>query len=120
MPLNMGTVDDTEAAALLALDEVRVREFLAELESGGIIGPAGLHEHLEPVEDRSLDGGAELARCEFDLGLLQSLESDLHVTDRARERLREGRYGRYATCGGPIGSDRLRILPTAERCVEPA
>ena len=51
-------MDDTEAALALSHEEVRVRELLVSLETGGIIGHTGLTEQLLPVEDRSPGGGA--------------------------------------------------------------
>ncbi len=114
------TVDNTEAALALAHEEVRVRELLARLETGGIIGHTGLTEHLLPVEDRSPGGGAELAERELELGLVQDLESELRAIERARDRLREGRYGRCAKCGVPIGMLRLQAVPTTDRCVQHA
>lgn len=120
-PQNATTVmDETEAVALLAREEARVRTLLTRLESGGLVAHTGLDEHLVPVEDRSLGGGAELAERELELGLLQSLESELQDVERARSRLQEGTYGRCATCREQIGIERLRAVPVTDRCMRHA
>lgn len=112
--------DEREAATLLAADELRVRTLLTQLESGGVISHTGADEHLVPVEDRTFDGGAELAERELQLGLLESLERELAAIDNARSRLHEGRYGRCSSCGVRIGHERLRAVPAADRCIEHA
>lgn len=52
---------------------------------------------------------------------LQALRSDtaadVAAVDAARERIRRGRYGICATCGRPIGVDRLTARPTTELCI---
>ena len=57
---------------------------------------------------------------EFELGLVQDLESELRAIERARDRLCEGRYGRCAKCGVPIGMLRLQAVPATERCAQHA
>lgn len=114
------TMDAAETELALAHEEVRVRKLVAQLEEGGMVGHTGLTEHLLPVEDRSPHGGAELAERELELGLLQDLEAELHAIDRARVRLREGKFGFCSTCGGPIGALRLEAVPATEHCVEHA
>lgn len=49
-------------------------------------------------------------------GLLRSAEARLDAVDQALVRLDEGTYGTCATCGEPIGDDRLDGDPTARRC----
>ena len=41
---------------------------------------------------------------------------EINAIERAESRLAEGTYGECATCGGPIGYERLTAYPTAERC----
>jgi RNA polymerase-binding transcription factor DksA len=111
------TVDALEAARLLVEEEARLRGLLCRLESGGVIERAGREERLVAPEDTSLDAGSELAERELELGLLTSLESELRDVERARERLRDGEYGRCTTCGANIASARLRAMPTTEHCI---
>ena len=109
--------DENQAATMLEAEEVRIRSLLTRLETGGVVTHTGSDEHLVPVEDRTPDGGAELAERELELGLLQSLEAELAAVDRARGRLEAGRYGLCETCGEPITAERLRTLPAADHCV---
>lgn len=51
-------------------------------------------------------------------GLLADARRDVEALDRAADRLREGGYGRCATCGGPIAPARLEALPAAETCID--
>ncbi|HET7388320.1 MAG TPA: TraR/DksA C4-type zinc finger protein [Nocardioidaceae bacterium] len=48
---------------------------------------------------------------------LQSTRADV---DRALAKLDEGSYGRCDVCDGPIGDERLEVLPWAVRCVADA
>ncbi len=40
-----------------------------------------------------------------------------HTIFSARVRIRAGSYGRCIDCGGEIRVERLRVYPTAKRCV---
>ena len=113
-------MDESRAAQLLANEEVRIRTVIAGLESGGVVGHSGLHEHLEEVQDRTLDGGTELAERSFQLGLLEQLEGELQKVAQSRTNLAEGRYGKCATCGVHIADERLLAMPTTEYCVKHA
>ena len=42
---------------------------------------------------------------------------ELRAIEAARLRVRQGRYGECVECGTDIAFDRLRALPTAERCI---
>jgi RNA polymerase-binding protein DksA len=43
---------------------------------------------------------------------------ELQAIDRAKERMRDGSYGRCIDCGAEIGFERLCAYPTAERCIQ--
>lgn len=49
--------------------------------------------------------------------LLQQARAHQAELAWARERLDRGTYGRCEGCGGPIGLERLRVVPTATTCV---
>ncbi len=42
---------------------------------------------------------------------------ELEDIDAALARIRDGRYGRCLSCGGPMGLQRLRAIPEAKYCV---
>src|SRR5690242_8938191 len=46
-----------------------------------------------------------------------NLRSALVATVAALDRLDAGRYGVCATCGEPIGRERLKVMPEANWCV---
>jgi DnaK suppressor protein len=46
-----------------------------------------------------------------------STDSEILQIDMALHRIDEGRYERCATCGGPIGRERLEALPYATTCM---
>jgi RNA polymerase-binding transcription factor len=50
--------------------------------------------------------------------LLREARSRLLQLDHALVRLDDGSYGLCEVCGNPIGEERLRALPGAERCIE--
>lgn len=49
--------------------------------------------------------------------LLRDARAHLTGVAAALERLEAGEYGRCASCGGPIGAERLEALPDTDRCV---
>ena len=64
-------------------------------------------------------GDASTATEQADLRNSQ-IERDVHelrAIDAALARLEEGTYGMCTRCGGDIGEARLRVNPSAERCI---
>ena len=110
-------MDNKKITELLTTEERRIRTAIDDLERGGLVGHTGQHEHLEPPEDRTMDGGSELAERSFQLGQIGLLESELDDLAAARERLSQGTYGRCSTCGVEIAEERLLALPTTQFCV---
>ena len=45
------------------------------------------------------------------------LKQDQEQRSRAVEQLAKGNYGLCEDCRGPIGNERLAILPSATRCI---
>ncbi len=43
---------------------------------------------------------------------------EIQELEAARERIAAGTYGRCEDCGRDIGFERLRVQPTARRCIE--
>jgi DnaK suppressor protein len=50
--------------------------------------------------------------------LLARTEHRIAELDRALDRLAAGTYGTCATCGRPIGTDRLAARPDARTCID--
>lgn len=50
--------------------------------------------------------------------LLAQARADLTAVDAALARLDDGAYGTCATCGGPIGEERLDALPEITTCID--
>ena len=96
-----------------------LEHFIAVLEERRRLKVATI-EHLrrEAVEDAALEdettvpvarGTAELERAEY---------AELSRVNEALRRIIEGTFGLCEDCAGPIGRDRLELLPTTSRCVE--
>lgn len=49
---------------------------------------------------------------------LQHLSSQIRAIDQALERIAKGEYGTCSDCGEPIGANRLKANPMAQRCLE--
>ena len=113
-------MDVKKATALLTHEEIRIRGLLTDLESGGEVSRTGSVEHLEAPQDRSLDGGSELAERSLQMGMLEQLQGELHDLARARADLAAGDYGKCLTCGAMIADERLNAMPTTQRCIKHA
>ncbi|HVO10196.1 MAG TPA: TraR/DksA family transcriptional regulator [Vicinamibacteria bacterium] len=64
---------------------------------------------VEALSDNASNAGVGAAVVEITARTLQGIESALR-------RLRDGKYGVCADCGGEISAARLRAMPFAERC----
>lgn len=49
--------------------------------------------------------------------LLETARTQLQLIDDALTRIGEGRFGVCTECGGPVGLERLRALPTTSTCI---
>ncbi|MGH9043203.1 MAG: TraR/DksA family transcriptional regulator [Acidimicrobiia bacterium] len=103
-------------ADLLTEEELRTAARIAAL-------TRDFEEIVEGAESSNLDDehdpegptiGFERAQVTALLSQARAHQADLAW---ARERLAEGTYGRCERCGGAIGLERLRALPTATTCV---
>lgn len=63
----------------------------------------------------------DLAQAQSEQARLASLSDaerrEIFAIDRALERIRQGTFGRCVSCDKPIGADRMRAVPEAERCI---
>jgi RNA polymerase-binding transcription factor DksA len=103
--------------------EARIAEELTDTEQ--LL--AALHRDLAGLIAASTDANAddehdpEGATIAFERAQLSALigqaERRLIELEQARQRLRDGSYGRCERCGGEIGTPRLLARPASRRCV---
>lgn len=72
---------------------------------------------LSSYDQHATDAGAETFEREKDLGLIENAREILGRIDEALDRINEGKYGICASCGRPIGRERLEALPYATLCI---
>jgi DnaK suppressor protein len=72
---------------------------------------------LSTVDQHPAEQATETLERELDLGILQSVESELIEVTAALERLDAGTYGICEICGKPIAEGRLEAMPAARYCV---
>jgi RNA polymerase-binding protein DksA len=65
----------------------------------------------------SADESVADALADLSLGVIDRHIRELRDIEATRARVREGRFGRCTDCGDDIGFERLRVYPTAKRCV---
>ena len=63
------------------------------------------------------DFGSDRAASDVSLGRRESESTEVQEIDDARERIREGSFGRCETCEKPIAKDRLEAIPYARLCL---
>jgi RNA polymerase-binding transcription factor DksA len=90
---------------------------LAVLDRGSRLGDRGvLDADNTPLTDPVDEAREALARLEL-LSGREVLVGRLKTLARAREKVREGTYGRCDQCGEPVLPARLRAMPEAIYCV---
>lgn len=55
---------------------------------------------------------------ELDYTLEENVERALGAIDAALQRIEDGTYGTCASCGQPIGAERLEALPWTTQCID--
>lgn len=96
-----------EASATLRLAELR-SEFAA------IVEQAGFDTCDDEHDPEGATVGFERARL---AALIRAAEAEVVALARASSSLSAADYGRCATCGFPIGAERLAALPASRTCV---
>lgn len=106
-----------------------LNELRAKLEDRRGVLIEAMRNHLLNGEfqaaPRSMDEGAKdpgdesVTDLASDMTLYRSVSEGVELADvqRALERMEHGEYGVCVDCGGTIPVERLRIQPTALRCV---
>jgi RNA polymerase-binding transcription factor DksA len=75
-------------------------------------------DELSSADQHPAEQATETLERELDLGVLQSVESELVDVQAALQRLEKGTYGICEICGKPIAEGRLEAMPAARYCVE--
>ena len=112
----MSTVLDTEHFRKRLLKErQRAQEALDYLHNE----PGSLQEETQEIPSDNHPG--DVATVTFDRELDYTLEENeervLGAIDSALRRIDNGTYGACASCGQPIGAERLEALPWTTRCI---
>jgi DnaK suppressor protein len=93
------------------IDEQRhLREQLGDLDPGD----------GSSFDDNFADSGQVAAEQGENRSLALQLREQLDDVERALSRLDGGQYGSCDACGGPIGEDRLEVMPAARFCIQHA
>lgn len=114
------------------MDKQTLEQFKKQLEER----KAGLIEGLESVGKRAQgeetnfdaefpqygdsaeDNATEVADYTKNLSLEKNLEKDLHGVERALKRIEDGEYGKCLHCDKDIETERLKVRPESNSCVE--
>ncbi|WOF21780.1 TraR/DksA C4-type zinc finger protein [Microbacterium betulae] len=110
MPVEGGFAEALRAERLAVEERVRRRE--SELgELAGARGDANSDDEHDPEGATLSDEWSRLT------GLRAQERRELERIDAAAARLRDGTFGVCEGCGSKIPRERLRVRPTATRCV---
>lgn len=109
-------LDDKQRDELRGRLDARERELEAAIASirDAIAAPAG---GSGPEVRDSVEDGDARAATSVDLLQLQRQEDTLREVRHARDRMRQGEYGRCEECDEPIPVQRLQARPEARFCV---
>lgn len=112
-------MDYTELREKLLAERQQYEDQIAMIEETGL----GTSQGDQLQEDSTLDNhpadlGTETFERSKDLGLRSNAVRRLTDIDIALERMAAGTYGICEECGGPIGEERLEVLPSATTCIK--
>lgn len=98
----------------LSKDLIRLREELAEVESGmeDLINAEGMG-----AGDDQADAGTKTFEREHEMSLVYNARDMVVQTERALERIDNKTYGRCEECENSIGKARLQVFPRATLCM---
>ncbi|MDR6536557.1 TraR/DksA C4-type zinc finger protein [Variovorax soli] len=100
--------------ALLAKRESELRSEVHMAKEAGVASPEArpreVKDSVDDADERFLEG--------LDHVQLLRDQEELRDIQAARQRIRDGSYGRCAECDAPIDFGRLRARPTAQLCLQ--
>jgi DnaK suppressor protein len=97
--------------------EQRRKALLAELREDAERVQRDRHEDLAGAAPDAGDESVATLIADLDQADLGRDLSELRAIEAARTRLSDGSYGICADCGGDIGYERLKVNPSALRCI---
>jgi DnaK suppressor protein len=95
----------------------RLQQRRKELQSRTEHIDSDLRGEAMPVEGGFADHAAAHANDTVLAAIQTSTESEIEQIDTALRRIEAGRYEHCASCGAPIGQERLEALPYATICM---
>jgi DnaK suppressor protein len=98
----------------LEIEKKRLLEELAQLNEAGL--PSEERREGSPFGKRE-EEATESLELEKRLAMEKRIKEQLTANDDTRRKIDSGTYGICESCGKPIESARLEILPTARRCM---
>jgi DnaK suppressor protein len=111
-------MNPVEARERLIAERDRLNQVRAAATRLSTSATESAQRELSTVDQHPAEQATETLERELDLGILQSVESELIDLTAALERLDAGTYGICEICGKPIAEGRLEAMPAARYCVE--
>ena len=108
------TQDDLNRFEALLVE--RRRLLLSDLQALEDAGARDASE-VSAMSSHLADFGSDRAASDVSLGRRESESTEVQEIDDARERIKEGTFGRCETCEKPIAKDRLEAIPYARLCL---
>jgi DnaK suppressor protein len=78
-------------------------------------------QHYIDLAGRVTDLGDESvadALADLDAAIIDRHIREMRQIEATQARIKAGQYGDCGDCGQPIGFNRLKVYPTAERCID--
>jgi len=79
------------------------------------------HKHIyqkdQPVSAKFSEQATEMENNELVYALDEEGRMELNQIRHALERIEAGEYFECASCGNPIGEERLEAIPFADKCI---
>ena len=111
-------MDTEQARARLIAERDRltgVRDAASRLSTAANEATQG---ELSTADQHPAEQATETLERELDLGVLQSVDSELGELQAALDRLDAGTYGTCEICAKTIPDGRLEAMPSARYCIE--
>lgn len=116
--MNEVPIDEGAARQKLDAEREKLQGLVAELRSETRPDETDAEGELSSHDQHSSDSGNETTEEQKDLGILESLETELAEVEAALRRLDEGTYGVDEVTGDPIDPARLDARPQARTNVD--
>jgi RNA polymerase-binding transcription factor DksA len=100
--------------AALEIEKVRLQDELNQLNKESL--PSEERREGSPFGKRE-EEATESLELEKRMAMEQRIKEQLTANDDTMRKIANGKYGICESCGKPIESARLDILPTARRCM---